>query len=273
MRAGSCLELNAPLFSRIIRAAFMQCPHRRARYELMHASGFLIAALYQTGRWSELDAVLVEHVAAFAQESDSTCEMLQGGVLAGATCLAQRGDLKRSRELEAMAPPFVVTDPLWAGYADGWRARLQVAAGDPRKGLRQAEAMFGSVPVWRRFHLALVLIDALIALRDLDALSRFVPAARELSGGMVVLLPTCDRAQGWVAAASGDGMAALRSLDRAVEGFDRLNVPFEAARTRELLASVSSPKAARGLLEHALHSYEKLGAAPHAERARTALSN
>ena len=46
--------------------------------------------------------------------------------LAGATRFAQGGDLRKARELAAMAPPFASTDPLWAGYADGWRARLQV---------------------------------------------------------------------------------------------------------------------------------------------------
>jgi hypothetical protein len=240
-------------------------------HDLMHATGFVISVLYQLGRWSELASILEEHVAAFLEEPDSTCEMLRGGILAGATVSAHRGDLKAARDLESMAPPFVPTDPLWAGYADGWRARLQVAAGNPAAGRRQAETMFGSAQPWRRFHAGLVLVDALVALDDREALSRFLPEARALCGGMALLSPVCDRAEGASSAGSGEIAAARRSLSQAVDGFDRLEVPFEAARTRELLASVLPPTEARGQLEDAVSTYEAMGAEPHAARARALL--
>jgi class 3 adenylate cyclase/tetratricopeptide (TPR) repeat protein len=240
-------------------------------HDLMHATGFVIPALYQLGRWSELDAVLEEHVAAFADEDDATCELLHGGILAGATCFAESGDVARARELADMAPPFASTDPLWAGYADGWRARLGVAAGDVCGGLEQARAVFASAPAWPRLHAAVIVIDALSAACDHDGLADFLPVGRELDGGLALLPPTCDRAEGDVAAARGDTAAARRLWTGALEGFERLGVPFEAARTKERLAAASPGDVAAALLENALATYEWMRAARSAERVRAAL--
>jgi class 3 adenylate cyclase len=241
-------------------------------HDLMHATGFVIPALYQLGRWLDLDPVLDEHVAAFADEADATCELLHGGILAGATRFAQAGDLGKARELAAMAPPFASTDPLWAGYADGWRARLRVAAGDARGGLEQARAVLAFAPAWPRLHAAVIVIEALSAAGDHDGLAAFLPVGRGLNGGLALLPPTCDRAEGDIAAAGGDTAAAHRLWTRALEGFERVGVPYEAARTRERLAAASSDDAAAALLENALATYEEMQAAPSAERVRAALS-
>jgi hypothetical protein len=165
-------------------------------HDLMHATGFVIPALYQLGRWLDLDPVLDEHVAAFADEADTTCELLHGGILAGATRFAQAGDLGKARELAAMAPRFASTDPLWAGYADGWRARLRVAAGDARGGLEQARSVLAFAPAWPRLHAAVIVIEALSAAGDHDGLAAFLPVGRGLNGGLALLPPTCDRAEG-----------------------------------------------------------------------------
>jgi hypothetical protein len=61
-------------------------------------------------------------------------------------------------------------------------------------------------------------------------------------------------------------------LGAAVASFDRLSVPFEAAQTRELLAQVSEPEVAHDLLESALETYRRLGAAPSAARVEGALA-
>jgi class 3 adenylate cyclase len=242
-------------------------PHDR-----MHATGFVIHALYQLGRWLELDPILDEHVAAFADEADATCELLHGGILAGATRFAQGGDLGRARELAAMAPPFASTDPLWAGYADGWRARLRVAAGDARGGLEQARAVLAFAPAWPRLHAAVIVIEALSAADDHDGLAAFLPVGRALNGGLAVLPPTCDRAEGDVMAAAGDPAAARVLWTRALDGFERLGIPYEAARTRERLAAASPDDAAAALLRNALATYEEMHATPSAERVRAALA-
>ena len=154
-------------------------------HDLMHATGFVIPALYQLGRWLELDPVLEEHVAAFADEADATCELLHGGILAGATRFAQGGDLERARELAAMAPPFASTDPLWAGYADGWRARLRVAAGDARGGVEQARAVLASAPAWPRLHAAVIVIEALSA----PAITTGLPPSSRSAAGWTAVWP------------------------------------------------------------------------------------
>ena len=61
-----------------------------------------------------------------------------------------------------------------------------------------------------------------------------------------------------------------RITSRALARFERLSVPFEAARTREHLAALESPTAARPLLKAALSTYERLACTPrqHAARAR-----
>ena len=240
-------------------------------HDLMHATGFVIHTLYQLGRWLELDPVLEEHVAAFADEADATCELLHGGILAGATRFAQGGDLGRASELAAMAPPFASTDPLWAGYADGWRARLRVAVGDAPGGLEQARSVLVAAPAWPRLHAAVVVLEALSAAGDHDGLAAFLPVGRGLDGGLALLPPTCDRAEGDVAAAGGDTVAARRLWTRALEDFERLGVPYEAARTKERLAATSPDDVAAALLDNALATYERMQAVPSAERVRATL--
>jgi len=85
-----------------------------------------------------------------------------------------------------------------------------------------------------------------------------------------LLPPACDRAEGLAHAQAGRPAEAVRALRRALARFERLSVPFEAARTREHLAALESPTAARPLLEVALSAYERLACAPrqHALRAR-----
>jgi hypothetical protein len=171
-----------------------------------------------------------------------------------------------------MAPPFASTDPLWAGYADGWRARLRVAVGDARGGLEQARAVLAFAPAWPRLHAAVIVIEALSAADDHDGLAAFLPVGRALDGGLAVLPPTCDRAEGDVMAAAGDPAAARVLWTRALEGFERLGIPYEAARTRERLAAASPDDAAAALLRNALATYEEMHATPSAERVRAALA-
>ena len=238
-------------------------------HDLMHATGFVIPALFQMGRWRELDPVLDEHVAAFTEETEATCELLHAGVVAGAARRALSGDLSRAQELVALAPPFASTDPLWAGYADGWRARFEVAVGDAGAGLQRARTVFASAPTWPRLHAASVIIEALTALGDEPQLAAFLPEARGMEDGLALLPPLCDRAEGDVAAAGGDHSTAERLWTRSLEGFERLHMPYDAARTKERLATVAPPDVASSLLESALQTYDRLGARPSSERVRS----
>jgi hypothetical protein len=109
------------------------------------------------------------------------------------------------------------------------------------------------------------MVESLSALGKWDPLREFLPEARRVSRGLAVLGPACDRAEGVLLRATGDAERGGRLLGKALDGFETLRVPFEAARTREELARLDGPELARHL-ERAYETYERLGARPHAER-------
>jgi hypothetical protein len=80
--------------------------------------------------------------------------------------------------------------------------------------------------------------------------------------GNALLAPACDRAEGLLHAGAGRRREAARALRRALDGFERLGVPFEAARTREDQAAVVPAADARPLLQAASSAYKRLGAVP-----------
>jgi hypothetical protein len=118
--------------------------------------------------------------------------------------------------------------------ATAWQAILEVALGQPENA---REISSGKALEGRSFgplH-ARSMLEALMALQEWDELERFVPLARRHVPGLAILGPGCDRAEGLVARARGDAVAATAALERALAGFDALNAGAEAAVTRQLL--------------------------------------
>lgn len=113
-----------------------------------------------------------------------------------------------------------------------------------------------------------MLVEALEAQGDWGALERFLPTAGSHGGYLAAMTPTCDRAEGVARAAAGSAGDAAALLGRAVDGFDRLLLPLQAARAREQLARVVTD---RTLLRSALGAFEGLGAVRDAARAREAI--
>ena len=60
-------------------------------------------------------------------------------------------------------------------------------------------------------------------------------------------------------------------MRRALDRFEQLGDPFEAARNREHLAAVAPAPDARSLLEAAIATYERLACAPRERAARARL--
>jgi hypothetical protein len=225
-------------------------------HQLMHATWPLLAALYHLGRWRDLPAIVDEHVAAFEQDPAVECQFVRDGPVIGATALAHVGELRHARALAA-----VVGDPMAEPEtASAWQARFAVAAGDPETARLISADKFDEGRLYGPQH-ALALLEALLALEDWAAVAGFLPKARANVPGNALLAPACDRAEGVLHAGAGGRREAARALRRAVDGFERLGVPFEAARTRERLAAVVEPAAARPLLEAASSAYERLGVA------------
>ena len=236
-------------------------------HQLMHATLALITALYHLGRWRELWPIVEQHVAAFEQEPAVWSQFCRDGPVIGATVLAQTGDLERARALAAM-----VGDPMAElDSASAWQGWFAIVSGDPDTARRISEDKALHRRLYGPQH-ALVLLEALVALEDWRAVDQLLPAARASVTGNALLALFCDRAEGLGHARGGRLPQARRALRRALAGFDRLGVPFEAARTREHLAALEPAGTARPLLQAALSTYERLGAVPRQQALRVALT-
>jgi class 3 adenylate cyclase/tetratricopeptide (TPR) repeat protein len=238
----------------------------RSLHELMHATYLGIYAMYLLGRWDELTPFLDEHVAAFREESEVSCFAVRGGPLIGALALMHQGEAGKAEELEAIVQPKDERST----RAEGVRALLALARGDSRRCLTIAELALSASAVWRAPEARWAKLDGLSALEEWDLLRDFLPEARSVSQGFAVLGPACDRAEGLMLAAVGDTEGAAQLLRQALDRFEALPVPFEAARTREGLARMAGPAAAQHL-QKALDVYKRLGARPDAERVMAGL--
>jgi hypothetical protein len=85
----------------------------------------------------------------------------------------------------------------------------------------------------------MVLVEALVALEDWSALDEFLPYARAATAGNALLEPFCDRASGLMIAACGDRRSARKQLSRALSGFQKFKVPYQATRTRQVMAALT----------------------------------
>jgi class 3 adenylate cyclase len=240
-------------------------------HDLCHSTSTLINALYLAGHWDEIPPYLDEHMRTFRiDEAGTSCPFALGAFPAGATFLANTGDLEGARALVAETP----TSEAPMGMVEGSQAMAALAIGDPAGAVRLAREViatgvrnFAEEPPLER----LAILDGLVALKDWAALREYLPEARSKAAGLALAGPATDRAEGLLAAADGDQDRARELLDRAVASFDGL-APFEAARTREALAE-TDPEERAGLLVEAIAIYDRLGARPHAERARRMLGD
>ena len=206
--------------------------------------------------------MLDEHVAAFADEADATCELLHGGSSPGARfARAVTSGRPRTRRHGALAS----TDPLWAGYADGWRPGFR-SQPVTRGGLEQARAS--------RLR-AGVATPAVIVMKPFRRRRsrRLAAFLRSAVGWTAVWPPSSDlRPGGGGRRAAGDTAIARRLWTRALEGFERVGVPYEAAR-KERLAAASPTMSPRRSGERAGY-LRRMRAAPRpsacAQRSRSA---
>ena len=230
-----------------------------------HATGTLMSALYLSGRWDEIPALIDEHLTTFgADEAGTTCPFALGGFQLGAVVRARRGDDTGARELAAAMPRSEA--PI--GIVEGLQAMVANALGDPAAARDIAARVIATgvrnyaeePPVE-----LIAMLDALVALEDWESLREFLPVARRRAAELAVAGPMADRAEGLAAAAAGDVGRARSLLRRALEALDGWSA-FEAARTREALAALVPADEAGPLRADALAAYERLGATPSAAR-------
>ena len=261
--AGEASEMVPPLEAAIVLGRELRA------HDGCHATGTLMNALYLAGRWDEIPGYLDEHLRTFKTDgAGTTCPFALGGFQLGAMVSAHRGDLDRARELAASMPKSEAP----TGIVEGLQAMVANALGDPAAGRSIAEGVLATGA--RNFAEEppveiMAELDALIALEDWGALGTFLPLARSRAAELAMAGPAIDRAEGLVAAAGGDGTQARTLLERSIAGFDRVS-PYEAARSREALAAID-PDGRAALMAAALATYVRLGALPHAARARSVL--
>jgi DNA-binding CsgD family transcriptional regulator len=117
-------------------------------------------------------------------------------------------------------------------------------------------------------------IEALIALGRLDRAEGFLVALEEsgLRLEQVWALATAKRCRGLLRAARGDLAGALTSFEDALAEHERIDFPFERARTLLALGAVERRARrrtrARLALDEAAGEFERMGAKVWAERAR-----
>jgi class 3 adenylate cyclase len=235
-------------------------------HEQTHGTYTVMYGGFHLGRWDGLERLAVEHLAAWAKEPGVRCPYTRAGQLVAAIALAHQGRLGRAAEIAATFK----ADPDRPALPEALFARYLLAAGDAEAARELAETIVGrQVYAEENAVEVLVELDALTELGEWDALEAFLPQARTLTEALALVGPTGDRAEGLARAAGGDRVAAEELLRRALARYSELEVAFDAARTREHLAGVVVDRgAAAQLRAEALSTYEALGAAPHAERAR-----
>jgi hypothetical protein len=228
-------------------------------HQLMHATWPILAALFELGRWEELLPVLDEHVAAFRAEPAVECQFVRDGPVIGAATLTLMGRLEDARALAAL-----VGDPLGdRESASAWQARYAVISGNPKTArlISADKALEGRS--YGPEH-AFALLEALVALEDLEAVFELLPHARQAVAGNALLAPAVDRAEGLARLARGDSRRATALLRRSARGFKHLKAPYEEARSLEALARALPQHEAVRARDSALAIFKQLGAEPAA---------
>ncbi len=196
---------------------------------------------------------------------------------------AHRGEITEARrqslEAEVLAQRGVAQIALWVAAS---RALVELSVGDPDaaweacRPLTEAVEQIGLGEPTPAFFLPDAL-EALIALGHLDRaealLDTFERRGRELDRTWA--LATGGRCRALLLAARGDLAGAVAALDRALAAHDRIEMPFERARTL-VVKGVTERRlrrraAARRTLEEAASEFERMGAQLWAERARAEL--
>jgi class 3 adenylate cyclase len=235
-------------------------------HDVNHSTMNLIAALSLSGRWDDIPPVIDEHVRAFDEQPDGSCPFAMSAFPLAAIFHARRGAAEKGRELLAKKTP----ESEWpVGMAEALRAKATLELGDAgaardeaRRVLDTGQRNYAEEPAIE----LLVLADALVALEDWDGVRASLPELRARQGLVAAARATVDRAEASARAAAGDRASAIGLLEAAVRDFDRLD-PYEAARTRERLATLTDRAAERDeLLAAALATYQRLGALPDMRR-------
>ncbi len=198
---------------------------------------------------------------------------------------AHEGDITQAREGAAEATALsglvdFLLPRVWAGAAV---AVLELSLGNPEAAWRACEEITAPFEAFGIAEPVLVFflpdaLEGLIALGQLDRAEALVSSlqgrGRDLDRPWA--LATGARCRGLLLAARGDLVGAVAALDEALIEHERLDMPFERARTLFAKGLVERRARQRGQarasLAEALEAFDGMGARLWAERARDELS-
>lgn len=211
-------------------------------HERMHATYFVMAALYRLGRWSEIVPLIDEHLAAFAEETvDMNCPFTRGGPVVGALVLERLGKEEAARDAVAR----IVPNDKQPGLVEAWMAERALLNGHPGEAREIAERTLafgrGASIEEPPYELA-VLVEALAALEDWPALAAVLPVARGRVAYLAWLGPAIDRAEAARLSAEDDVEGARAALGRALATYGRLGMAEDVAVTHQRLAGLAERK-------------------------------
>lgn len=192
-------------------------------------------------------------------------------------------DAARSRTTAALTAAEADGEPLAQLRYLSTLGFLELSCGDgPTAAVRLAAAANVAAAIgWQQPGLLRFVpdqVEALISRGDFDAAEQALDPFAERVAGTTHPWATgaVDRCRGLLAAARGDLAGAVQTLERAARAHRDSGQPFEEARTLLALGIVQRRamrrREARGSLEVALATFDRLGAQTWLERAKTELS-
>ena len=238
-------------------------------HERMHASFYLMWAAQALGQWDRVLEVLPWHLEAAAAEPDVNCPNVRGGPPLGGTLLAWQGRVEEALQLVPVDESAADRDTM---FDRALQARYAILVGRADLASTIADRM-GADSDRDTYPEGLeAFLEALTQLGRWSEVEELLPAARTMSVALPVLAPTADRAEGMLLIERGQPAEARPLVEAALARFEELAIPFEVARTRELLATVAEASEREAILQPALETYERLGAKPFADRVRAILA-
>jgi len=267
----------------VLRALLEQADARGEEGSLPWILAWLAVAEFQAGDWAEAILSAEEAMEIAVQTSEEPLRLRALGVRALAR--AARGEVEDARAdaaetLAGSVPRGVMSATMAAAHALGV---LELSLGAPEAAHRELGPLVeqleeGGVREPGSMRLVFEDIEALVELGRADEaeahLDRIEAWARELDRTSALAL--ADRCRGLLAASRGDLDGALASLEGALANHERVEVPFDRARTLLVLGAtrrrVRMKRRARESLEQALAMFDRLGARLWAERTRSELA-
>jgi len=281
-RLGLLPELGDPLEIGDAYAALAWAGHELGRYEeglkraeeglrhvgvtlpiaQVHMVSWETAIRYRLGDWDGALSSLDVLRQLLDERRDDPPYFATHAFAAGGIIAERRGDTVESDRLTGLLLPLAQS---FSARLLPWLVMLLVERGD----VGPAKDLLEHLPPAWRVHTTEVLearCEFVAAVGGWEHVPALVEEARAYSAASEALPPSvyADRLEGRAALAADDPEAAVPTLTRAVEGFDRLRTPYDAALTSVDLAKALIPLGRRAeavvALDRATATFEQLRA-------------